>query len=98
MLYDIVRERHREIQASAGRRLPREIEQPARTRGSLRCLWYDDRLADTLASVDEFLQTPAAIAALAEFCRSRLDSRAPVAQVRDLVDAVGAIADSVRTG
>ena len=78
---------------SSGRRPP---SQPARTLGGLRCLWYDDRVARALASVDEFLHTPAAATALAEFCQNRRDGRAPVAQARELVDAVGSIAGLVR--
>ena len=58
----------------------------------MRCLWYDDVLADTLTAADEFLCTPAAIAALVEFYRARCDSRAPESEVRALIDAVGSAA------
>jgi hypothetical protein len=74
----------------------RQPEQPARTPGGLRCLWYGDHTADALASVDEFLRTPAATVALVEFCRSRRDSRAPQAHARALADAVGSMAAKVR--
>ena len=80
------------------RLLTRQPEAPARAPGGLRCLWYDDRLADTLTSVGEFMRTAAAAAALAEFCRDRRDSRAPEDHARALIDAVGAIAARLRTG
>lgn len=64
----------------------------------LRCLWFGDRLSDALISVDEFLRTPAATAALAEFCRSRQASPAPEACARTLIDAIGATAARLRAG
>ena len=71
-------------------RIDRQREEPAPvpTR-SLRCLWYDDALADTLTVADEFLRTPAAIAALAEFYRVRRNCRAPESDARAVIDAVG---------
>ena len=74
--------------AQADRIHPRPQE-PAPIPGrGLRCLWYDDALTDTLTAADEFLRTPAAIAALAEFYRARRDSRAPESDARALIDAV----------
>jgi len=58
----------------------------------LRCLWYDDALADTLTAADEFLRTPAATAALAEFYRARRDCYAQEPDARALIDAVGSTA------
>jgi len=52
-------------------------------------LWYDDVLADTLTAANDFLRTPVAIAALAEFYRARRDSRAPESEARALIHAVG---------
>lgn len=74
-------------------RIDRRPEEPAPTptRG-LRCLWYDDTLADTLIVADEFLRTPAAIIALAEFYRVRRDCRAPESDARALIEAVGSAA------
>ena len=71
----------------------RRPEEPALvpTRG-LRCLWYDDALADTLTVAEEFLRTPAAIVALAEFYRVRRDCCAPESDARALIDAVGSAA------
>jgi hypothetical protein len=75
--------------APAGPVPPRPEEHaPVPGRG-LRCLWYDDVLADTLTTADEFLRTPAAIATLAEFYRARCGSRAPEFEARALIDAVG---------
>jgi len=78
--------------AQAGPVHPRPEEHAPIPGRSLRCLWYDDVLADTLTAADEFLCTPAAIAALVEFYRARCDSRAPESEVRALIDAVGSAA------
>ena len=60
--------------------------------GPLRCLWYHVELADTLAVVDEFLRTPAASAALADFCGARRGSPATPLEARTLAGAVALIA------
>ena len=74
-------------------RIHRRPEGPTPNPGrGLRCLWYDDALADTLTAADEFLRTPAAIAALAEFYRSRRDCCAPESEARALIDALGSAA------
>ena len=63
-------------------------EEPAPISGrGLRCFWYDDALTDTLTAAHEFLCTPAAIAALAEFYRAWHASRAPESDARALIDA-----------
>lgn len=74
-------------------RIDRRPEEPAPApaRG-LRCLWYDDALADTLTVAEEFLRTPAAIIALAEFYRVRRECCAPESDARALIDAVGSAA------
>lgn len=58
----------------------------------LRCLWYHAGLADALAVVDEFLRTPAATAALADFCRAQPGSPAAPAEARTVAGAVALIA------
>jgi hypothetical protein len=58
----------------------------------LRCLWYHAGLADTLAVMDEFLRTPAAAAALADFCRARRGGPAAPLEARTLAGAVALVA------
>ena len=60
--------------------------------GPLQCLWYRAELADTVAVVDEFLRTPAAATALADFCRARRRSHAAPLEAHTLAGAVAHIA------
>jgi hypothetical protein len=57
----------------------------------LRCLWYRAGLADTLGVVDEFLRTPAATAALADFCRTQPGRPAAPLEAHTLAGAVAFI-------
>jgi hypothetical protein len=59
--------------------------------GPLRCLWYHAELADTLAVVEEFLRTPVAAAALADFCRARPASPAAPLEAHTLAGAVALV-------
>lgn len=58
----------------------------------LRFLWYHAGLAHALAVVDEFLRTPAATTALADFCRARRGSPAAPLEARTLAGAVALVA------
>ena len=97
--YPSTGERTRRVQAApAPGQVDRVQHQPSAepvTRSAsepLRCLWYHAGLADTLAVVEEFLRTPAAIAALADFCRARPGGPAGPLEARTLAGAVALIA------